>query len=43
MQRDGIVKSIEGVVYPGLVCGGTAKALPNHDKATKRSGTDTAK
>jgi len=43
MQRDGIVKRIERVVYPGFNCGRTAKALPNHDKTAKQSGTDTAK
>jgi hypothetical protein len=43
MQRDGIVKRIERVVYPGFKCGRTAKALPNHNNAVKPSGTDTAK
>jgi len=43
MQRDGIVKRIERVVYPGLKCGRTAKALPNHNKGNQHSGRDTAK
>jgi hypothetical protein len=43
MQRDGIVKRIEGVVYPRFICGHIARALPGHGKVTKRSGMDTVK
>jgi len=43
MQRDGIVKRIEGVVYPGFNCGRIAKALSGHGKVNKRSGMATAK